>query len=55
MPLREDDVLLVWRLDRTGRSLKHLIELMGRLAGATHSWSDETKAVLSLAGHGSSP
>ena len=26
--LREEDVLVVWRLDRLGRSLKHLIELM---------------------------
>ncbi len=29
--LREDDVLVVWRLDRLGRSLKHLIELMTEL------------------------
>ena len=27
--LREGDVLAVWRLDRLGRSLKHLIELVG--------------------------
>src|ERR1039457_155947 len=26
--LREGDILVVWRLDRLGRSLKHLIELM---------------------------
>jgi DNA invertase Pin-like site-specific DNA recombinase len=29
--LREGDTLVVWRLDRLGRSLKHLIEIMGRL------------------------
>jgi len=29
--LREGDTLVVWRLDRLGRSLKHLIELVGEL------------------------
>jgi DNA invertase Pin-like site-specific DNA recombinase len=29
--LREGDVLVVWRLDRLGRSLKHLIELTAEL------------------------
>ena len=29
--LREGDVLVVWRLDRLGRSLKHLIELVNSL------------------------
>jgi len=29
--LRAGDTLVVWRLDRLGRSLKHLIELMGIL------------------------
>jgi DNA invertase Pin-like site-specific DNA recombinase len=29
--LRSDDVLVVWRLDRLGRSLKHLIEVVGQL------------------------
>lgn len=29
--LREGDALVVWRLDRLGRSLKHLIEMVGTL------------------------
>jgi DNA invertase Pin-like site-specific DNA recombinase len=29
--VREGDMLVVWRLDRLGRSLKQLIELIGRL------------------------
>ena len=29
--LREGDTLVVWRLDRLGRSLKHLIDLVGKL------------------------
>jgi DNA invertase Pin-like site-specific DNA recombinase len=29
--LREGDTLVVWRLDRLGRSLRHLIEIVGRL------------------------
>jgi DNA invertase Pin-like site-specific DNA recombinase len=28
---RENDTLVVWRLDRLGRSLKHLIELINEL------------------------
>lgn len=30
--LREDDTLVVWRLDRLGRNLKHLIELVTQLS-----------------------
>lgn len=29
--LRSEDTLVVWRLDRLGRSLRHLIDLVGRL------------------------
>ncbi len=29
--LREGDTLVVWRLDRLGRSLRHLIDVVGRL------------------------
>jgi DNA invertase Pin-like site-specific DNA recombinase len=32
--LRKGDVLVVWRLDRLGRSLKHLIELMNEMERA---------------------
>ena len=32
--LRPGDTLVVWRLDRLGRSLKHLIEFVGELAAA---------------------
>ncbi len=32
--LRAGDVLAVWRLDRLGRNIKHLIEVVGRLEGS---------------------
>ena len=39
MMLREGDTLVVWKLDRLGRSVKHLIELVGDLAGSSStSW-----------------
>ena len=29
--LRQGDVMMVWKLDRLGRSLSHLVELVGQL------------------------
>lgn len=31
--LRKEDTLVVWKLDRLGRSLKHLIEVINKLKG----------------------
>jgi DNA invertase Pin-like site-specific DNA recombinase len=42
--LRPGDVLAVWRLDRLGRSLKHLIEVMGGLE-EKHTIDEICKAV----------
>ena len=36
--LRPGDVLVVWRLDRLGRSLHHLIELVHALSAAEHGF-----------------
>jgi DNA invertase Pin-like site-specific DNA recombinase len=53
--LRADDVLVVWRLDRLGRSLSELVRIAGQLAHrkigleSLHSWSLGT----SPAQHGS--
>jgi hypothetical protein len=43
--LRQGDVLAVWRLDRLGRSLKHMIELMGELEGQMIGFHSETESV----------
>ena len=43
--LRQGDVLTVWRLDRLGRSLKHLIELMGELEGQGIGFQSVTEAI----------
>jgi DNA invertase Pin-like site-specific DNA recombinase len=43
--LRPGDVLAVWRLDRLGRSLKHLVELMGELEGQGVGFQSTTEAI----------
>ena len=43
--LRPGDVLVVWRLDRLGRSLKHLIELMAELEGQGIGFQSTTEAI----------
>ncbi len=43
--LRPGDSLAVWRLDRLGRSLKHLIELMGELEEQGIGFQSTTEAI----------
>jgi len=43
--LRSGDVLAVWRLDRLGRSLKHLIDLMGELEGQGIGFQSVTESI----------
>lgn len=43
--LRAGDVLVVWRLDRLGRSLGHLIELMAELEGQGIGFQSLTEAI----------
>jgi len=43
--LRSGDTLVVWRLDRLGRSLKHLIELITQLEGKGIGFKSLTEAI----------
>jgi DNA invertase Pin-like site-specific DNA recombinase len=43
--LRPGDVLAVWRLDRLGRSLKHLIEMMADLEGQGVGFQSVTESI----------
>ena len=43
--LREGDTLVVWRLDRLGRSLKHLIETITALASRKIGFKSITEAI----------
>ena len=43
--LREGDVLAVWRLDRLGRSLPHLIETIGALEGRGVGFRSLTESI----------
>ena len=43
--LRSGDVLAIWRLDRLGRSLKHLIELMAELEAERIGFQSVTESI----------
>ena len=43
--VREGDTLAVWRLDRLGRSLPHLIETVGELEGRGVGFRSLTEAI----------
>lgn len=43
--LRAGDVLVVWKLDRLGRSMRHLVELVSRLGKAEVGFRSLTEAI----------
>ncbi len=43
--LREGDTLVVWKLDRLGRSVKHLVDLVGELAKQGIQFKSLTDAI----------
>jgi len=43
--LREGDTFIVWRLDRLGRSLKHLIETVTKLHGQNIAFQSITENI----------
>ena len=43
--LREGDMLVVWKLDRLGRSVKHLVDLVGELAKQNIQFKSLTDAI----------
>lgn len=43
--LRAGDTLVVWKLDRLGRSVKHLVELVGKLHGLDVQFRSLTDAI----------
>lgn len=43
--LRDGDTLVVWKLDRLGRSVKHLVDLIGELSKRSVQFKSLTDAI----------
>lgn len=50
--LKAGDVLIVWKLDRLGRSLSHLIQLTSELAGRGVGFRSLSEAIDTTSAHG---